>query len=164
MFQVTQSLDTGAHDRTTSAPDRAGNSGEPRCKEPRPTMLHLSRSRRSASEEGPRAAAARRRPRSSLADGASRSCPSRSRGLAAGTPTGCRYAARTGSRRAPRGPATACGPDTESAAHAEAAAAPSGPTARRTRSTVISPHPTERASTASDTAISADAPHCVSRC
>lgn len=131
----------------------------------RPRGRATSRARRPRSilRAGPRAAVARDRPRARPAAAASTSCPSRSAGSAAGTSTGSRCAACTGSCTAPSGPATACDLDTESPAHAAAAAAQDGPTAHPTRSTAMSPHQAEGSTPAPDTTIRADPPLCVSR-
>ncbi|ALO98644.1 hypothetical protein SHL15_7642 [Streptomyces hygroscopicus subsp. limoneus] len=118
---------------------------------------------RSAQRAGPREGVARHQLHSSPAADANTSCPSRSPGPAAGTPTESRCAARTRSRTARPGPATACGPDTETVAHAAAATVQGGPTTHPTRTTVTSPQRAERSTLASDTATRADPPHCVSR-
>lgn len=72
-------------------------------------------------------------------------------------------AACTGSRTAPPGPATACGPVTGSTSRAATAAAQGGPTAHPTRSTATSPHRVGRSTPLPDMAIKADPPHGVSR-
>jgi hypothetical protein len=119
---------------------------------------------RSAPLAGPRAVAARLRPRSSPAADASTSRPSQNRGPLAGTPTGSRCVARTGSRTAHPGPEAPCGPGSESVAHAAAAAAPNGSTAHPTRPTAMSLRRTERSTAAPDTVIRTNSPHCVSPC
>lgn len=101
-----------------------------------------------ASSAGARAVGPRRRPRSRRPGVASRSCRSRSPVPAAGTPTGCRYAARTRSRTTPAGPAPSAGPRPASAL-ARAATARSATTVhprRSTAATVSSPRPHQRSS------------------
>lgn len=95
----------GAVDRAGPALDPCGQPTRARSRSP-PAPSPVG-SWPAASPAAARAAGPTRRPRSRPPDAASTSCPSRSPAPGAGTPTGCRYAARTGSRAKPAGPALA---------------------------------------------------------